>query len=50
MLSGLLCFYLLSAICLGFVAPSLITQPRSDLIHPSTSEQALDDDLEAGDS
>ena len=37
-------------VCLGFLAPYLINNPGSDLMLPSSSEQVLDDDLEAGDS
>lgn len=47
---SLLFLILFLGVCLGFLAPYLINNPDSDLMLPSSSEQVLDDDLEAGDS
>ena len=47
---SLLFLILFLGVCLGFLAPYLINNPGSDLMLPSSSEQVLDDDLEAGDS
>lgn len=50
MVKAILGLVLLVGVCLGLVAPSFLASPDSELMLPGETNDALDNDLEDGDS